>query len=55
MKPLRLAVPTKKSILIEAVEFMRLRCALCQSHVYPFCLLTLLRASLLPNSGSFAS
>jgi len=48
-------VPTKKSILIEAVEFMRLRCVLCQSHVYPFCLLTLLRASLLPNSGSFAS
>ena len=27
-------VPTKKSVPIEALEFMRLRCAGCQSHVY---------------------
>jgi len=49
------AVLTKKSVLIETVEFAKPQCVACESHVYPFRLPALLRASLFPNSGSSAS
>jgi hypothetical protein len=52
---LRMLLPTKKSVPIEAVEFMRLRCVGCQSHVYSFRLSAFPRTSLRPNPGSLAS
>jgi hypothetical protein len=45
-----LPVPTKKSVLIEAVEFAGPRRIGCQTHGSPFRLSAILRASLLPNS-----
>ena len=48
-------VLTKKSVLIETVEFAKPQCVACESHVYPFRLPALLRASLFPKSGSSAS
>src|SRR5258708_2488711 len=48
-------VLTKKCVLIETVEFAKPQCVACESHVYPFRLPALLRASLFPNSGSSAS
>jgi len=46
------AVLTKKSVLIETVEFAKPQCVACESHVYPFGLPALLRASLFPNSAA---
>ena len=43
-------VLTKKSVLIETVEFAKPQCVACESHVYPFGLPALLRASLFPTS-----
>src|ERR1700680_2056803 len=51
----RQGVPTKKSVLIEAIEFVRLQRVGCQNHVYPFRLPAFLRAYVLPTSGSSAS
>jgi hypothetical protein len=46
--------PTKKSVFVETVEVTKLRRIDLQSHVYAFRLTAFHRASLLPNSGSFA-
>jgi hypothetical protein len=48
------AVPTKKSVLVEAVEFVRPRPVGRRSHVYPLRFPAFLLASLLPNSGKTA-
>jgi hypothetical protein len=49
------SVPTKKSVLIEAIESVRLRRAGCQRHVYPFRIPAFLRTYVLPTSASSAS
>lgn len=55
MFPANAPVPTKKSVLIETVEFAGPRCIGWQSHVYAFGLQAFHLFILLPNLGSAAS
>jgi hypothetical protein len=51
----RVVLPTKKSVLVEAVEFAKPRHVERQSDVYPLRVAAFLRANLVSNSGNSAS